>query len=404
MNSNARLASDQSEGRPPLLTPAYVQLWLFNFIAFLAALQLFPTIPFRIMDLGGTKSQAGLFLAFYTYASACSAPLMGAIADSIGRRRQVIISAAAFVVFSLLYGFISQIPILLLVAALHGVFWSGLLASSGALIADVIPESRRTEGLAYWGMAPTLAVAVAPPVGLWFYGMSFQSVGWSMAIMSTILFFVGLRLPSDQGRHAAHVSLPPISRMVDWRVVVHALTLYVVSFGYGGITSYVAVMADERSLMPRSLYFTILAVTILVSRFLLAPLGDRFGPLKLLFPSLIAVPPALLFLSMAHSYPPLVVSAVLFGIGIGGSYPSFMTTVLNRTDPLRRAATFGAILFAFDIGLGSGSLVTGLFIDRYGFDAAFLFAALLSLAAVPIFLSTSSLLGSARLEVAKASD
>ena len=70
-----------------LFTPRFVALWSFSFVTFFSAFQLLPVIPFRILALGGTKAEAGWFLTAYTFASAFAAPVTGAIADSIGRRR-----------------------------------------------------------------------------------------------------------------------------------------------------------------------------------------------------------------------------------------------------------------------------------------------------------------------------
>ena len=56
----------------PLFTRRFVALWVFAFITFFSAFQLLPAIPFRIIELGGTKAQAGWFLTAYTFASACS--------------------------------------------------------------------------------------------------------------------------------------------------------------------------------------------------------------------------------------------------------------------------------------------------------------------------------------------
>ena len=39
----------------------------------------------------------------------------------------------------------------------HGLFWSGLLSASSAYMTEVIPESRRAEGIGYWGMSTMLA-------------------------------------------------------------------------------------------------------------------------------------------------------------------------------------------------------------------------------------------------------
>jgi MFS family permease len=365
-------------------------------VTFFSALQLFPTIPFRVMDLGGTKAQAGFFLAAYTYASALSAPLMGALADSLGRKRVVVIGALGFVVFSVLYGTVTHLGTLLVVAAVHGTLWSGLLSASGAMISEVIPASRRTEGLAYWGIAATAAVAVAPPIGLALYERSWLALCLGMAALSLVVAGLGARLPRGEAR--AGGALPPWKGLIDWRVLVTATTLYVISFGYGGITSYVAILADERAVSPRSLFFTVLALTMLLTRIAISPLGDRFGPRALLLPSVGVIPVALGVLSSARSVAGFVLSAFLYGIGFGGAYPSFVTWVLGRTDPARRAATFGAVLFAFDIGIGTGSLVTGLLAERFGFTTAFAVAAAVSAGSIPIFWMTSPLLPAAEPE------
>src|SRR6185436_16192672 len=70
-----------------LITPRFASLWLYSFVTFFSAFQLLPAIPFRIIDLGGSTAAAGWFLSVYTLASAFSAPLMGTIADRVGRRR-----------------------------------------------------------------------------------------------------------------------------------------------------------------------------------------------------------------------------------------------------------------------------------------------------------------------------
>ncbi len=70
-----------------LFTVRFVVICAFNFTVFLSGFMLFPTGPFHILDLGGNKFTAGLFLAFLTYASAFSAPFTGALADHIGKHR-----------------------------------------------------------------------------------------------------------------------------------------------------------------------------------------------------------------------------------------------------------------------------------------------------------------------------
>ncbi|HZM49363.1 MAG TPA: hypothetical protein VFE68_02685, partial [Vicinamibacteria bacterium] len=58
----------------PLFTGRFFLMCGFTFTVFLSAFQLLPTAPFHILELGGSKFAAGLFLGLLTYSSAFSAP------------------------------------------------------------------------------------------------------------------------------------------------------------------------------------------------------------------------------------------------------------------------------------------------------------------------------------------
>ena len=82
----------------------------------------------------------------------------------------------------------------------------------------------------------------------------------------------------------------------------------------------------------------------------------------------------------------------MFGTGYGTAYPVYAAYILDRVSPARRGAAFGALIAAFDTGIGAGSLLTGWFIDRHGFHVAFTVAAALSAFAIPYFLAVRRVL------------
>jgi MFS family permease len=384
--------NEPTTAREPLVTWPFLRLCLCTFIAFIAAFQLFPTIPFRLIDLGVSRAGAGGFLTVYTWASALSAPFTGAIADRFGRRRMLMVAAGAFALFSALYGVVRPIPLLLAVACVHGFFWSGMLSAAGALIADTVPTSRRTEGIGYYGMAATGAVAVAPAIGLVVY----HRFGWlSLTLELALIALVFLAMATSVHEPAHHGDPTSHGRLADalsWRVVLAASGLFLVALPYGGITSFAALLADERGITPRSLFFTVFALTVLATRVVLPAIADRTGPMRLLIPSLLLVPPGLALLAFASTRGMVTLAGVVFGTGFGNAYPAFMTWVLGRTDPRHRAATFGSVLLAFDTAIGCGSLLVGQLGASFGLGRAFLCVAGLSALSLPGFLLTKRLL------------
>ncbi|HEX2120681.1 MAG TPA: MFS transporter [Thermoanaerobaculia bacterium] len=377
-----------SSERDPLFTRSFAALWFFQFATFFSAFQLLPVIPFRILDLGGSKAAAGAFLTVYTLSSAFAAPVMGLIADRVGRRRMLIVASLLFIVFSLAYGVVPWLPVVLLIGVAHGTLWSAILSSAGAIMTGYIPASRRTEGLAYWGLSTTAAIAVAPAVGLFVYRLGWLALCVELALISAITSIWASRLP-DTDAPSVRRALPPMRELWHWPVIGATLSLAVVAFGYGGITSYVAILSQERGIHPHSLFFSVFAGATVLVRVFTARLGDRFGPGVLLYPAFVAMPMALAILARAATRSEMIAAATLFGLGLGAAFPAFMNFVVTHTDEQRRAQTFGSVIWAFDTGIGAGSLAIGAIGQRHGLGTAFGIAAVLSCLSIPIYLVTS---------------
>jgi MFS family permease len=161
--------------------------------------------------------------------------------------------------------------------------------------------------------------------------------------------------------------------------------LFLYSFSYGGITSFVAVYADQLS-VPRALYFTVFCLTIVVTRPFIGRYADRAGHAHVIVPCLAMIVLGVGLLSIADGRDMFVASAILFGIGFGSAYPIFVAHLMHHVAEHRRGATFGALIGAFDTGIGTGSIAVGWISERYGFGRAFGVAGALALLSIPYFL------------------
>jgi len=359
----------------------------FTFTVFLSAFQLLPTAPFRIRNLGGTTFASGLFLGFLTYASALSAPLTGALADRIGRRRAMLIASAVITLCSVGYAATSSVRLMLALVVVHGMFWSGLLSASAAYLTSLLPERRRAEGIAYWGLSSVAAVALAPPLGFWIL----ERGGWtwicvSCGALNVLMGAIAWMLEEGDRVPARGDTDTPGAPLLEWRVLLLSLSLFLYSFGFGAITSFSAVYADALGLSPKSIYLTTLAVVILLTRPFSGKLADRIGYRLVFAPCLVFITGGLALLAVRGTFASVVASAIVFGVGFGTAYPVFVAYVMRDVDPQRRGAAFGAILAAFDTGIGTGSTTVGWLIQRFGFPVGFGTAAVLSAIALPYFL------------------
>jgi MFS family permease len=367
-----------------LFTPRFLVMCGFTFTVFFSAFQLFPTAPFHIRDLGGTTFAAGLFLGLLTYASAFSAPVSGAVADQVGHRRVLLVCSLAIAGFSLAYAFAPSPAVMLVLVVPHGVFWSGLMVASGVYVTALVPQERRAEGIGYWGLSTVLAVAIAPNVGFIIYRRGWIVLCGVMLALNLLMAAIAwsleeLRRPSD-GR------APALALSLEWRVLIVSMTVFLYSFGYGGITSFSAMYADAQGVTPKAIYLTTVAVAILVSRPFAARLGDVWGYRRVLLPCLVLITCGLTLLALFPTRGGMILSAAVFGVGFGTAWPVFVAYMIGRVDPLRRGAAYGAILAALDTGIGTGSTALGWIIQRQGYATAFGVAALLSAFAVPYFL------------------
>jgi MFS family permease len=368
-----------------LFTPRFFVMCGFTFTVFLSAFQLLPTAPFHIQDLGGSTFASGLFLGFLTYSSALSAPLTGSSADRLGTRRVLIVASIALSIFSLAYAFITDYRVLLALVLVHGVFWSGLLSASAAYMTSLLPERRRAEGIGYWGLSSVAAIAVAPTVGFWIYQRGWLwlcVVGASLNLMMAVIALNLRRDPPLAARAPARRS-----GLLEWRVLIISGCLFLYSFGYGGITSFTALYADANGVTPKSIYLTTLAVVILLTRPMAGRLGDRFGYARVFVPCLVLISIGMACLAVGGTRFWMVSSALIFGIGFGTAYPVYVGYVMQDVAADRRGAAFGAILAAFDTGIGTGSTSMGLLIQQFGYATAFGVAAALSALALPYFVA-----------------
>jgi MFS family permease len=356
----------------------------FSFTVFLSAFQLLPAAPLHIRALGGSWLAAGMYLGCLTYASAFTAPFTGAMADRMGRKRMFVVSGVALLGLSTAYAFAPRPWVILAIAVVHGAFWSGLLSASAAYTGAIVPPARRAEGMGYWGLSSVLAVSMAPNIGLWILERGWIWLCAETALLHAAVALIASRLPEVRPERSDRRF--KAGALVEWRVLGAAAALFLISFGYGAVTSFAAPYARASGVSPAGLFFTFLAIGTIVTRPFISRMADRVGYERIIAPCLALVTAGLVLLSLGGTRPWLIASAAVFAVGMGSVYPVFSAYVFSRVPDDRHGAAFGSVLAAFDTGIGTGSIACGFVVGRHGFTTAFGTAAAVASLSLPCFL------------------
>lgn len=370
-----------SRPHPPLVTRQFAVVWALTFVTFFAAFQLFPTVPLRLRVLGASLAESGRFMTFFTAGSAVGALFTGPLGDRLGHRRLVIASATLYAGFLFAYALMPVRWGFYVLAVPHGIVWSGLLTATMASLAHVLPEDRRADGLSFYGLASPGGVIVGPLLGLWIQQRwGFPPIGWYLGLLFLLLAGLGTILPED----------PPAGRPTGFKrpdasVLGPCLVLFGVALGYGALGSYTAQEGLALKMPVPSVFLSSMAVGMVVMRMAMLKRGFGSRPIRKL-PGMLAGALAgmVLLAALPGGTARHILAALLYGAGYSMVHTLITARLLESVDPKRRGSAFGALLFAFDAGIGLGSFSLGWAIGAYGYRVGWTLGALAVLATLPL--------------------
>lgn len=361
----------------------FLLMWAFTFLTFFAAFQLFPTAPLRLVELGATKAESGRFLTAFTLGSASGALATGQLADRIGLRRMLGLTALIFMVIMAAYAFIPVRWGLLVLAPIHGAVWSGLVTSQPAILGSILPTERRTEGMSWYGLASPGGVVFGPTCGV----LIFQLAGWkTMCLLLVpcfgVLAWLSRQLPPDPPSHERPKQ--PF-RLPARDIFGLSAILFFIALGYGTLTSYSAQEGLALGFPWPAAFLSCLAIGMVGMRVLMGLRGFGQTPIRMLPGMTLLVLAGLLILAWAPGgMSRHILSGLVFGAGYSMIFTLLSARVYDVVEIQNRGAAFGTFMFAFDAGIGLGSFALGLLIGWKGYRWGWTASLLTALIALPL--------------------
>ena len=151
----------------------YWKVMIANFTLFFAFYVLTPLLPLYLSEhFGATKDVIGLVLSGYTITALLIRPFSGYVVDSFPRKTVLMIAFGGFAIFFAGYLAASTLLLFMIVRTLHGGPFGMLTTANATAAIDVLPSSRRTEGIGYYGLSNNLGMALAPTIGIFIFSLS----------------------------------------------------------------------------------------------------------------------------------------------------------------------------------------------------------------------------------------
>jgi MFS family permease len=343
----------------------FLLTWVSRFGVFLAHHVTRPLIPLYLITFGASSTVIGAFMAVFTITATVMRIPVGLLIDRIGRKPFLLYGIAFFGAGNFSYIWAPSIALMIPGRILHGLGWCGSTTSVATIAADIVPQTRRGEMMGYAGMASSLAGALGPVLGFaLFHRFDYIGVFVGAGALLAIGFIAALPI-TEPARGAA----PPrkSTRWLETLVVketLHpAIAIAFLSFGHGGILTFLPIQALKIGLANPGIWFGVYAACILLSRPIAGPLSDRVSRRAVILPGLVLNIAGIIILAMADTSNWFMAAAIVGGFGTGAAQPALMTVAVDQSATERRGQSLAQFQLFYDLGIGIGSLTLGVLLD-----------------------------------------
>lgn len=357
-----------------------------NFLMYMAFYMLLPTLPLYLREeLMAPASVVGTILSLYTVAAMVTRPVAGFWLDRRPRKPLMLLFYLAYISICGSYLAATSVVLFFIIRVLHGVAFGSATVGVNTMAVDIIPESRRGEGLGIFTASTSAAMAIGPSVALMFYEavMGFGAI-FITASLTGLAGFVCASLIKAPLRERFSSERFSAKNLLLSVAVPEAAIMALLSFGYGIVTVYLSVYAKEEVGITSGTgyYFSILAAGLVASRLMSAYLLRNGRYIRIFSLGIASVIVSFFIVAFIHNPVAFFISAAFMGVGYGLITPTAQTMIVNMAQDTERGVANATYLTFFDIGVGSGVFVGGIIAQHLNYSASYALSFVLAICAM----------------------
>ncbi|MBN1464346.1 MFS transporter [candidate division KSB1 bacterium] len=354
-------------------------------MAVLGVSSITPAFPKIAVQLGIAKQSVGLLIIAFTLPGIFLTPLLGVLADRHGRKAVLVPSLLLFAVAGGCCGFVRDFQLLLLLRCLQGIGAAALGSLNITLIGDLFAGEKRMTAMGYNAGVLSMATASYP-----FLGGALATLGWYypfflpfLAIPVSLAVLLGLqtRKPSPQ-RLRAYLNDAFTSLRDQKAVLYFFVSMVVFIILYGSYLTYLPIFLAERfrfEPLHIGVVMSLMSVATAVTSSKSGRLAARYSKGRVLRSSFLFYGAAMLLLPLSSSWPMLILTVIVYGVGHGMNIPAVQTLLAGLAPFKHRGAFMSMNGMVLRLGQTLGPLIMGGFYLCGGTAAAFVAGAVAAL-------------------------
>lgn len=348
-----------------------------------------PAYPAMTEHFNITPDQMGLYVSVTSASVLLASPIIGVLADRIGRKKVLSVSLIMFMAFGLLCG-VSSSYLMLLVFAFFSDFGMPAFRTLPTVLAgDLYQGSQRVQAMGIVNASAQAALAVFPLLG-----GALVAISWNApflvyfaalpAIIATFFFFKEPKIAKSQESLGNYLKTAVLcySNKKVLALAVISISIYFVLSGCYIVYMPFLVQEATGSAAMIGLTLSVQALVSCAAGFTLGPLSKKFSLETLIKLSFLLVAISFAFAIQSNTPDDLVLlflSNAIFGIALGIAIPAFFTLYVNNTPEEVRGIFLSIVAFVNRFGNVAGPIVFGLVYVQWGIDGVFISGALVCL-------------------------
>lgn len=373
-NKNKNRAAEWS---PPtkLWNPMFLSVFLANLCFHMAQQSSNSLLSLYAKSTGAPADQIGQLMSMFAITALIFRFISGPAMNAFPRKRLLTMSTLIMTTAYLGFSFSPQIAealgldtitVMKAFRTFQGIGNAFGSACFLTVVTDTLPKNQFTTGMGYYACAQVIAQSIGPTIGVFLRDL----VGYNRVyiifacIMLGACFAVQLVKPAPQKLVPFQLKL---SNAVAKEALVPAFVTFLVGIGFTSINSFMLVYTEERGISGGSLFFTVYALTLLLTRPTVGRLTDKYGFIKVASPALLMTALSLVLIGVSVNLPMLLAAAFINAFGYGAVQPMLQSLCMKAVPSERRGSASSTNYIFYDCATIVGPSVCGLVANEMGY-------------------------------------